>query len=106
MIVVLAVATLFTGLSEELMFRGVALQAMGNVGADLIVKPETSWKRSLKKLKKIDWSRVDGPWDKRSMENGRISKARAKVILTGNYIKQQLGVPLNPVEEETERKFM
>ena len=86
--------------------HGVMLQAMGNIGADLLVKSEANWKRSLKKLKKVDWSRVDGPWTKRSMENGRISKTRVKVTLTGNYIKQQLGVPLNPIEEEHERKFM
>ena len=84
--------------------HGVMLQAMGNIGADLIVKSEATWKRSLKKLKNIDWSRVDGPWTKRSMEHGRISKARIKVILTGNYIKQQLGIPLNPVEEDAERE--
>lgn len=86
--------------------HGVMLQAMGNIGADLLVKNEVSWKRTLKKLQKINWSRVNGPWAKRSMEDGRISKASAKVLLTGNYIKQQLNIPLNPIEEETERKFL
>ena len=85
--------------------HGVMLQAMGNIGADLLASNEATWKRSLKKLRKINWSRVNGPWSKRSMEDGRISKARIKVILTGNYIKQQLGIPLNAEEEETERKF-
>jgi DNA sulfur modification protein DndB len=86
--------------------HGVMLQAMGNVGADLLTKSEASWKQSLKKLKKIDWARVNGPWENRSMENGKISKARTKVILTGNYIKQQIGLPLNATEAETEKNFI
>lgn len=86
--------------------HGVMLQAMGNVGADLLALDESSWKKILKKLKKINWSRVDGPWAERSMENGRISKTRTKVLLTGNYIKQELGLPLSPVEEEAEQSFI
>lgn len=85
--------------------HGVMLQAMGNVGADLITQPVALWKRSLKKLATIDWSRIHEPWTKRSMEHGRISKARANVLLTGNHIKQRLGLPLNAVEEDVERRF-
>lgn len=84
--------------------HGVMLQAMGNIGADLLSKKETAWKRILKKLQGIDWLRANGIWVQRSMEHGRISKARAKVVLTGNYIKQQLGVPLTVDEESFERK--
>lgn len=86
--------------------HGVMLQAMGNVGADLVSLPEKTWKKALKKLSKIDWSRVNGPWMRRSMEHGKISKARAKVLLTGNYIKQQIGLSLNVVEEEAEQDFL
>ena len=86
--------------------HGVMLQAMGNVGADLLGLDENIWKKSLKKLKKINWSRVDGPWSERSMENGRISKARTKVLLTGNYIKKELGLTLSPTEEEAEKSFI
>ena len=86
--------------------HGVMLQAMGNVGADLLAMGESKWKKSLKKLKKINWSRVNGPWQARAMENGRISKSRTKVLLTGNYIKQALGIPLNPSEEEVEQSFI
>ncbi len=85
--------------------HGVMLQAMGNVGADLLARREASWEKSLKKLAKVDWSRVGTPWEKRAMEDGRISKSRSKVILTGNQIKQILNIPLNPVEEEVEKSF-
>ncbi|MET0002059.1 MAG: DNA sulfur modification protein DndB [Candidatus Thiodiazotropha sp.] len=86
--------------------HGVVLQAMGNIGADLVGKSEASLKKTLKKLKNINWSRVNGPWELRSMENGRISKARVKVILTGNYIKQELGMPLSSAEQEVEKEFI
>lgn len=84
--------------------HGVMLQAMGNLGSDLIKRNEDVWKRTLKKLKDIDWLRTNPNWETRSMENGRISKARVKVVLTGNYIKQQLGVQLTTEEENFERK--
>ncbi len=85
--------------------HGVFLQAMGNVGADLLTTKSSSWKKKLKVLKKIDWSRVNPDWEGRAMVQGRISKARINVILTGNHIKQQLGVPLNASEEVAEKSF-
>lgn len=86
--------------------HGVMLQAMGNVGAYLLSMDEHKWKKLLKKLPSINWSRVNGPWNNRSMENGRISKSRIKVLLTGNYIKQQLGIPLDEIEEKAEQSYM
>lgn len=86
--------------------HGVMLQAMGVVGADLLSANNDSWKSILRGLKKIDWRRIDGPWTKRSMENGRISKAHTKVILTGNYIKHQLDLPLSSYEAEIENEFI
>jgi DNA sulfur modification protein DndB len=86
--------------------HGVMLQAMGNLGADLVTQKESVWKRKLKKLQSIDWLRTSRIWEHRSMENGRISKARIKVVLTGNYIKQQIGVPLSVEEESFEQKYV
>ncbi|MEW8256327.1 MAG: DNA sulfur modification protein DndB [Candidatus Thiodiazotropha taylori] len=86
--------------------HGVLLQAMGNIGSSLLEEPEKNWKDKLQKLRTINWLRVNGPWEKRSMEDGKISKARQKVILTGNYIKQELGVPLNNEEQEAETRYM
>lgn len=85
--------------------HGVMLQAMGNLGADLLQMKEAGWKRKLKSLSGIDWLRTNEAWMQRSMENGRISKARIKVVLTGNYIKQQLGVPLTEEEEGFEQEY-
>ena len=85
--------------------HGVMLQAMGQIGADLLELPPSKWKKSLKKLKEIDWSRANTDWHGRAMVHGRISKARTNVVLTGNYIKQNIGIPLNAVEIVTEKDF-
>lgn len=85
--------------------HGVMLQAMGQIGPDLLTKREAQWKKTLKKLKNIDWARANPDWEGRSLVHGRISKARTNVLLTQNYIKTQLNLPLNPIEEEAERAF-
>lgn len=85
--------------------HGVMLQAMGNIGADLLNHFESNWKQQLSQLSKIDWSRQNKDWEGRALVHGRVSKARTNVLLTGNYIKQHLGVPLNNIEEQLEEEF-
>jgi len=86
--------------------HGVMLQAMGQIGHELLNKSEHSWKSSLKKLKKIDWARANKDWEGRALVHGRISKARTNVLLTGNYIKQHLKLQLNPIEAAVEKDFI
>ena len=85
--------------------HGVMLQAMGNIGADLLSNHESTWKEKLTHLSEIDWSRQNKDWEGRALVHGRVSKARTNVLLTGNYIKQHLGIPLNDVESQLEREF-
>lgn len=85
--------------------HGVMLQAMGNIGADILSNTGAVWKEHLSKLSTIDWSRQNSKWEGRALVHGRISKARTNVLLTGNYIKQHLGIPLNSVEKELEQEF-
>ncbi len=85
--------------------HAVMLQAMGNIGAGLLVRPKTQWAGVLKALKDIDWARANQHWEGRAMHHGRISKARSSVVLTGNYIKQQLGIPLTASEQEYEESL-
>ena len=85
--------------------HGVMLQAMGQIGANLLFKPKSQWARILQGLPKIDWARANSDWEGRAMHHGRISKARSSVVLTGNYIKQQLGISLTPSEQEYEESF-
>lgn len=85
--------------------HGVILQAMGNIGADLLINCPLNWKHKLKGLSSIDWSRSNKDWESRAMVHGRISKARTNVILTGNYIKLNLDIPLNESEIQLENTF-
>jgi len=85
--------------------HGVMLQAMGNIGADLLSNFESDWKVRLTNLSTIDWSRQNKDWEGRALVHGRVSKARTNVLLTGNYIKQHLGIPLNDIEEKLEQEF-
>ena len=86
--------------------HAVILQAMGQIGADLLAnRKESVWKGALKKLRRIDWSRKNEDWEGRALVRGRLSKTRSNVLLTGNYIKQKLGFKLNAVEQEVEQEL-
>lgn len=85
--------------------HGVILQALGHIGADLLPRPESQWRKILRKLEGIDWSRSNPDWEGRAMHHGKISKARTSVILTANYIKMALGLELGASEKMYEREF-
>ena len=86
--------------------HGVILQSLGQIGADLLSQKPKGWSSVLKKLPKIDWARSNSEWEGRAMVHGRISKARTNVILTGNFLKQKLGLKLNEFEQAEEEKFI
>ena len=85
--------------------HAVSLQALGQIGADLLAKPEPKWKRALKILKGIDWARSNKDWEGRAMNLGRMSNTRVNVTLTGNYIKNKMKIPLNAAEEAMEKDY-
>lgn len=92
--------------SDTIHAHGIALRALGKVGADLIVMPKQKWKKQLKGLLDIDWSRSNSSlWEGRAMTAGKISPYQANIILTGNLIKKFVGLPLSPSEEELEKEF-
>lgn len=87
--------------------HGVALHALGLLGANLLADHPKDWKKRLQKLSKIDWSRSNIQlWEGRAMVHGRISKATTNVILTSNLIKNYLGLPLKPEEAEFEKEHI
>lgn len=87
--------------------HSILLQALGNTGHQLIEQPKTKWKKQLKRLKEINWSRKDAKtWEGRAMIGGRVSKASQNITLTTNLIKSSLGLPLSPEEERAERAFL
>ncbi|MBU1215699.1 MAG: DNA sulfur modification protein DndB [Gammaproteobacteria bacterium] len=86
--------------------HGVALHALGLIGANLLAEHPKDWKKYIGKLSKIDWSRSNVElWEGRAMVHGRISKATSNVILTSNLIKKYLGLPLKPDEIELESRI-
>jgi DNA sulfur modification protein DndB len=87
--------------------HGIALHALGKTGNLLIQKPETEWKKRLKNLKKIDWSRSNSArWEGRAMTGGRVSKSMNNVVLTTNYLKTLMGLPLTADEQRIEKAFL
>lgn len=86
--------------------HGIALHALGIVGASLIAAEPKRWKERLRALAKVDWSRTNTKlWEGRAMVDGRISKAHNNVILTVSALKQMLDVPLSPEEQHVEAHF-
>ncbi len=88
--------------------HGVVIQAIGKVGRQLLDECRgAAWKRRLKGLETINWSRTNtGLWERRAMNGGRVSKARRHVTLTANVIKNHLGLKLSPEESKVEEAFL
>ena len=83
--------------------HALALAALGRAGKALFVEHPRSWKQKLRALKTLDWSRSNTRlWEGRAMIAGRLSKATICVLLTGNVIKEHLGLPLSLEERSAE----
>lgn len=84
----------------------LALAALARVGSTLLTKHRRGWKSKLRKLQTLDWSRNNAEqWEGRAMNAGRLSKRNVNVTLTGNLIKQHVGLPLTVDEQELEDRF-
>lgn len=81
------------------------MHSLGIVGVDIIPLSDSRQRILFKKLKNIDWSRTNVAWSGRAMHKGVMSKSRTSVILTANYIKECLGLKLNIVEREIEKRY-
>lgn len=87
--------------------HGIALQAIGKIGNCLLRQDAALWKRQLRRLKAIDWSRANAKlWEGRAMIGGRVSKATHNVVLTTNVLKKHLDLALSPDEQRVEDAFM
>ena len=84
----------------------LALAAMARVGNALLRDSSHPWKPRLKKLSSLDWARSNSAqWEGRAMNAGRLSKRNVNQTLTGNLIKQHLGIELTADEQELEHEF-
>lgn len=85
----------------------LALHAIGRLGGSLLCVPNRDYKKELKQLGKIDWSRKNSAlWEGRAMYNGTISKSHNSIILTTNYLKKFFNLPLSPEEHQLEETFL
>lgn len=82
--------------------HGVALHAMGRVGNSLLHRNAGEWRGGLDKLAEVDWRRDAAAWEGRATAGGNVVKSAQNVILTGNLIKNTLGIELSPEEQRLE----
>ncbi len=86
--------------------RALALASLAQVGKTLLASHPSSWRRKLRPLATLDWSRSNArQWEGRAMIGGRISKTRTSIILTANVIKRHIGLPLSPEDDEVENRL-
>jgi DNA sulfur modification protein DndB len=86
--------------------HGIALQALGIAGNALLKEHPKDWRKRLKVLQKIDWSRSNAAvWEGRAMIGGKLSKVSTNIILTANVIKQALSLPLTEEQQRVETAF-
>lgn len=87
--------------------HGIALQAIGKAGNALLLSYPDDWKKQLKALEKIDWSRNNAKlWEGRAMIGGKVSKVTTNVVLTTNVIKKALSLPLSEEEQRVENAHL
>jgi len=84
--------------------HGVALHALGIAGHSLLEKHQDDWKKYLRNLESVDWSRSNSKtWEGRATIGGVVSKARTNLMLTANYLKKTFELPLTVEEQKLEK---
>ncbi|WP_081950392.1 DNA sulfur modification protein DndB [Chromobacterium haemolyticum] len=87
--------------------HALVLQALGRMGKALFLHDSLHWAKTLGKLADIDWSRRNSAtWEGRALIGGRLAKNSQNITLTCNAIKQALGLPLMPEEQNVENAFL
>ena len=86
--------------------QSVILQAFGRVGRYYyLLHQKEDIGTELSGLSKINWKRSAGIWDKRVLKNGRVLVNKRAVMLTGNVIKNAVGIPLDEDEAAAEKEL-
>lgn len=92
---------------DSLHSHGIILHALGRAGGALLLAHPEEWRRRLKALQGIDWSRRNSAtWEGRAMVAGKVSKAGTQVTLVTNVIKRQLQLALTPDEQRVEDAYV
>ncbi|MGY1777753.1 DNA sulfur modification protein DndB [Geodermatophilus sp. SYSU D00804] len=87
--------------------HGIVLHALGIIGNSLLraSTSRTSWQKTLRGLRQLDWHRGSAAWEGRAVLGGKVSKSRANVLLTTAAIRSALGLPLPPEEQQIDDTF-
>ena len=91
---------------EYITAHGIGLQALANVGKELLELPTKSRNKAINKLKAIDWRKSNSTWSTRAMQHGRLSKASSNIFLTTIEIKRQIGLKLADDDVAKEHELM
>jgi len=87
--------------------HGLAMYAIGKLGAALASTKGRDLKTELKKLSGIDWRRSNRAlWEGRATIGGKISKSHTCVTLTTNLLKKNFGLELTPEENRVEEEYL
>jgi DNA sulfur modification protein DndB len=85
--------------------HGLAVQAIGIAGSNLLDARPNDWQKALNRLSAIDWSRSNRSWEGRAMVAGKLNKSRNNVLLVSNLILTTMGVPLTEEGRRVEQRF-
>ena len=81
--------------------HGVALQALGMVGRQLLAFYPQNWKTRLSRLAKVDWSRHNtAVWEGTVLVGGRVQRSRRAVCALAGVLFSALEVPPTADAEE------
>lgn len=87
--------------------HGTVIHAIGVVGNNLLKQEPKTWKKTISKLKSVDWARSNRRlWEGRTMVGGHVQKSGNNITLTVNALKRHLGLELSPEEQRVEDAFM
>jgi len=89
---------------ESIHAHSVTFQSFGMLGRWLL-EHDKQWKKTLKGLKKINWSRSNPDWQGRCVINGSMNNNNRSAELTCIQIKKQLNAALSEKEMHLENKF-
>lgn len=86
--------------------HALVLQALGRAGRPLYQLPPAERSKRIKRLAKVDWSRLNVKvWEGRAMIGGAMSKSGQNITLTCNEIKRVLGLELSSEEAAAEASW-
>lgn len=87
--------------------QAVVIQAFGRVGAYLYDNPKYMLNDYASNISKINWKRNADEWRLRVIRtNGRMINNADAILLAGNVIKKNMGLPLTQDEQSREEKFL